>query len=130
MPKRTPSEIYKKAKKAGYPYSYESFRDTDYPNVPEDFHELFGDEIKMFKPKKKKEGGLIGGQKKLDANKDGKISGEDFKILQGSKKGMRMGGVVGFKETESRKTPLKKAEPKNKPLGPTLGKPVGKKGGK
>ena len=59
MPKRTPSEIYKKAKEAGYPYSYESFRDTDYPNVPEDFHELFGDEIKMFKPKKKKSGGMI-----------------------------------------------------------------------
>jgi len=73
---------------------------------------------------------LKGGQKKLDANKDGKISREDFKILQGSKKGMRMGGVVGFKETESRKTPLKKSEPKNKPLGPTLGKPVGKKDGK
>ena len=37
---------------------------------------------------------LKGGQKKLDANKDGKISGEDFKILQGSKKGMRMGGMM------------------------------------
>jgi len=84
----------------------------------------------LFKPIKKKMGGLTGGQKKLDVNKDGKISGEDFKMLRGSKKEMRMGGVVGFKETESRKTPLKKAEPKNKPLGPTLGKPVGKKGGK
>jgi hypothetical protein len=35
----------------------------------------------------KKEGGLIGGQKKLDKNKDGKISGEDFKM-------MNHGGVV------------------------------------
>ena len=37
---------------------------------------------------------LKGKQKKLDANKDGKISGEDFKILRGSKKGMRMGGMM------------------------------------
>ena len=27
-------------------------------------------------------GGLVGGQKKLDKNNDGKISGEDFKILR------------------------------------------------
>lgn len=39
------------------------------------------------KPVKKKSGGLIGGQKKLDKNKDGKISGEDFKM-------MNHGGVV------------------------------------
>jgi hypothetical protein len=31
---------------------------------------------------------LKGGQKKLDANKDGKISGDDFKMLQ-SKKEMK-----------------------------------------
>tara|TARA_Y100000114_G_scaffold89595_1_gene83170 strand:+ start:959 stop:1627 length:669 start_codon:yes stop_codon:yes gene_type:complete len=37
---------------------------------------------------------LKGNQKKLDKNKDGKISGEDFKILRGTKKGMRMGGEV------------------------------------
>ena len=37
---------------------------------------------------------LKGKQKKLDANKDGKISAEDFKILRGSKKGMRMGGMM------------------------------------
>jgi hypothetical protein len=29
-----------------------------------------------------KDGKLVGNQKKLDANKDGKISGEDFKVLQ------------------------------------------------
>ena len=34
---------------------------------------------------------LKGGQKKLDANKDGKISGDDFKMMQ-SKKGMKIGG--------------------------------------
>ena len=44
-------------------------------------------------PTKKKMGGLTGGQKKIDANKDGKISGEDFKILRGARKGMKMGGV-------------------------------------
>lgn len=36
---------------------------------------------------------LKGGQKKLDANKDGKISEDDFKMLQ-SKKEMKKGGTV------------------------------------
>jgi hypothetical protein len=40
---------------------------------------------------------LKGKQKKLDANKDGEISGDDFKILQ-SKKGMNVGGVMSDKE--------------------------------
>jgi hypothetical protein len=35
---------------------------------------------------------LKGKQKKLDANKDGEISKDDFKILQ-SKKGMKVGGA-------------------------------------
>ena len=29
-----------------------------------------------------KAGGLVGGQKKLDKNKDGKISGADFKMME------------------------------------------------
>jgi hypothetical protein len=33
---------------------------------------------------------LIGGQAKIDANKDGKITGEDFKMLQAKKKGMKV----------------------------------------
>ena len=43
-----------------------------------------------------KEGGLIGGQKKLDKNKDGKISGADFKMMKkgGKVKKMRGGGQV------------------------------------
>lgn len=41
-----------------------------------------------------KKGGLIGGQKKLDANKDGKISGDDFKILRGKKNKMKGGGIA------------------------------------
>jgi hypothetical protein len=41
-----------------------------------------------------KKGGLAGGQKKLDVNKDGKISGEDFKILRGKKNKMRGGGIA------------------------------------
>jgi hypothetical protein len=40
---------------------------------------------------------LKGGQKKLDANKDGEISGDDFKMLR-SKKGMNVGGVMSDKE--------------------------------
>ena len=41
-----------------------------------------------------KKGGLTGGQKKLDVNKDGKISGEDFKILRGKQNKMRGGGIA------------------------------------
>jgi hypothetical protein len=40
---------------------------------------------------------LKGKQKKLDANKDGEISGDDFKMLR-SKKGMNEGGVMSDKE--------------------------------
>jgi len=41
---------------------------------------------------------LKGKQKKLDKNNNGRIDAEDFKILQGSKKGMRMGGMMYAKE--------------------------------
>ena len=43
------------------------------------------------------EGGvaLSGGQKKLDKNKDGKISGEDFKILRGEKKNTKVQNMMG-----------------------------------
>ena len=34
------------------------------------------------KKNKKASGGLVGGQKKLDKNKDGKISGADFKMMR------------------------------------------------
>ena len=46
---------------------------------------------------KMSEGGLIGGQKKLDANKDGKISGADFKILGANRK--KYGGKITYKMT-------------------------------
>ena len=48
------------------------------------------------KPKviKVKSGGLTGGQKKLDVNNDGKISGEDFKILKGKNNKMKGGGIA------------------------------------
>jgi len=53
--------------------------------------------IEKVKAKEMKEGGdptkeLVGGQKKLDKNKDGKISGEDFALLRA--KPMKLGGVV------------------------------------
>ena len=38
-------------------------------------------------------GPLVGGQKKLDKNNDGQITGQDFKLLRSSK-GMRRGGKV------------------------------------
>ena len=34
------------------------------------------------KIEEKKNGGLVGGQKKLDKNKDGKITGADFKMMK------------------------------------------------
>ena len=53
--------------------------------------------IEKVKAKEMKDGGdptkeLVGGQKKLDKNKDGKISGEDFKLLRAEP--MKLGGVV------------------------------------
>ena len=48
-------------------------------------------------PRKMKGGGLVGGQHKLDKNKDGKISGADFKMMEygGEVKKMKYGGKVG-----------------------------------
>ena len=40
-------------------------------------------------------GGLIGGQKKLDANKDGKISGVDFEMMGANRK--KYGGKITYK---------------------------------
>lgn len=40
---------------------------------------------------------LKGKQKKLDKNNNGRIDAEDFKLLKGSKKGMRMGGMLKAK---------------------------------
>ena len=45
-----------------------------------------------------KEGGLVGGQKKLDKNNDGKISGEDFKMLMGGGKVEYMDGGKMYDE--------------------------------
>ena len=49
------------------------------------------------KVKKMKDGGLVGGQVKLDKNKDGKISGADFKMME-------KGGAVRKKKAKSNKT--------------------------
>jgi len=49
------------------------------------------------KVKKMKDGGLVGGQVKLDKNKDGKISGADFKMMEN-------GGAVRKKKGKSKKS--------------------------
>jgi hypothetical protein len=52
---------------------------------------------KMVKKKMMSKGKLVGGQAKLDKNSDGKISGEDFKLMYGggmTKKKMMAGGGV------------------------------------
>ena len=41
-----------------------------------------GGAIKKFEGKKAKKGMLVGNQKKLDKNKDGKISGVDFAMMR------------------------------------------------
>jgi len=55
---------------------------------------------KVMKPKRRpeemEEGGLIGGQVKLDKNKDGKISGADFKMMEDG------GEVKGKKRKKSK----------------------------
>ena len=43
-----------------------------------------GGAIKKFEGKKAKKGMLVGKQKELDKNKDGRISGEDFKLMRKS----------------------------------------------
>ena len=43
-----------------------------------------GGAIKKFEGKKAKKGMLVGKQKELDKNKDGRISGEDFALLRKS----------------------------------------------
>jgi len=55
-------------------------------------------------------GPLVGGQKKLDKNSDGKISGEDFKLLRSSK-GMNVGGRLASNKAKIKKVKsgLKKA---------------------
>lgn len=62
------------------------------------FREMAPSKPRM-RPQEMEDGGLAGGQKKLDKNKDGKISGEDFKILRNQKKNtkvkkMKDGGQV------------------------------------
>ncbi len=49
------------------------------------------------KPIKMKAGGLVGGQVKLDKNKDGQISGADFKMMED-------GGAVTKKKGKSKKS--------------------------
>jgi len=49
------------------------------------------------KVKKMKDGGLVGGQVKLDKNKDGQISGADFKMMED-------GGAVRKKKGKSKKS--------------------------
>ncbi len=62
--------------------------------------------LKMYKniqqPKSKASGGLVGGQKKLDKNKDGKISGADFKMMNkgGMIKKYAYGGRVAKSSAE------------------------------
>jgi|TARA_R100000084_G_C4609592_1_gene127388 hypothetical protein len=45
---------------------------------------------------------LTGNQKKIDKNKDGKISGEDFKILRSQK--MAKGGSIKSKDKNSKES--------------------------
>jgi hypothetical protein len=51
---------------------------------------------------------LKGGQVKLDANKDGKISGKDFKMLRGRKEMKSGGKVVKYQEGGSNPTPTER----------------------
>ncbi len=65
--------------------------DADLARLRRDLGMKSGGEVK-----KMEAGGLVGGQKKLDKNKDGKISGADFKMMEkgGAVKKMKSGGAV------------------------------------
>lgn len=64
--------------------------------------------MNMDNVKKKKDGGLIGGQKKLDKNKDGKISGADFAMMKDGGEATPI--MKGKRISESRKKQLLRRE--------------------
>ena len=66
--------------------------DADLARLRKDLGMKSGGEVK-----KMKDGGLVGGQVKLDKNKDGKISGADFKMMED-------GGAVTKKKGKSKKS--------------------------
>ena len=64
--------------------------------VADEFKELGMPTVKpRIRPERMEDGGLAGGQKKLDKNNDGKISGEDFKILRKEKKNTKVQKLIG-----------------------------------
>ena len=64
--------------------------------VADEFKELGMPTVKpRIRPERMENGGLAGGQKKLDKNNDGKISGEDFKILRKEKKNTKVQKLIG-----------------------------------
>ena len=73
---------------------------------------------------------LVGGQKKLDKNKDGKLDKEDFKMLRGEKssplnlssfmKGMSMGEGFVKQEDEPKKEESEKQKPSSAGIGYTF----------
>lgn len=68
-----------------------------------------------------KGGKLIGNQKKLDVNKNGKLDAQDFKMLRGDK--MAMGGETTFAEKVSK---VKASLLKRKKVAPSVQKDYGK----
>jgi len=84
MPKEKPKDFY-----AG-----EGYKGS--PDMYPDYDEDKKDIKKGKKPQHMgmKKGSLAGKQKKLDINKDGKISGEDFEILRGKTNKMKGGGCA------------------------------------
>lgn len=66
--------------------------DADLARLRRDLGMKSGGEVK-----KMKDGGLVGGQVKLDKNKDGQISGADFKMMED-------GGAVRKKKGKSKKS--------------------------
>ena len=90
MPKDKPKE---KQKPKDF-YEGEGYKGS--PDMYPDYEEDKKDIKKGKKPQHMgmKKGSLAGKQKKLDVNKDGKISGEDFEILRGKTNKMKGGGCA------------------------------------
>ena len=82
MHKKKPVKSYGMHKKKKAPKGYHYMPDGTLMKDSE--HKKKKKPVRSYSMHKKKK--LTGGRKKLDANKDGKISGADFKLLRGRKK--------------------------------------------
>jgi len=98
VPKKKPNRVYMTDDNSGVIYSDKKGNVISKEQAMKGFDDADAaerrEERRSSQYKKMLKGGLTGGQKKLDINNDGKISGEDFKILKGKNNKMKGGGIA------------------------------------